>query len=98
MSHWWWQKGHLAKIVPVLQQVLPILVGMSELLNKESLLLNLDVCINIDTLVLISNISYVYFIQREGFCLVHTPILTANDCEGAGEVFAIEVNLSDLIQ
>jgi len=33
--------------------------------------------------------------QREGFCLVHTPILTANDCEGAGEVFAVEVTSSD---
>jgi len=37
---------------------------------------------------------FTYFtklVQREGFCMVHTPILTANDCEGAGEVFAVEV-------
>ena len=27
---------------------------------------------------------------------MHTPILTANDCEGAGEVFAVEVKLSDV--
>jgi len=38
-----------------------------------------------------------YFLQREGFCLVHTPILTANDCEGAGEVFAVEVNIHDFL-
>ena len=28
---------------------------------------------------------------------MHTPILTANDCEGAGDVFAVEVNLLDLL-
>ena len=26
---------------------------------------------------------------------MHTPILTANDCEGAGEVFVVEVNFSE---
>lgn len=33
-----------------------------------------------------------YFFQNEGFCFVHTPILTQNDCEGAGEVFSVQVN------
>lgn len=27
--------------------------------------------------------------QREGFCHVHTPILTSSDCEGAGETFRV---------
>jgi asparaginyl-tRNA synthetase len=27
--------------------------------------------------------------QGEGFCYVHTPILTSSDCEGAGETFRI---------
>jgi asparaginyl-tRNA synthetase len=29
------------------------------------------------------------FFNREGFCLMHTPILTPLDCEGAGELFAV---------
>ncbi|WP_071518341.1 asparagine--tRNA ligase [Geitlerinema sp. PCC 9228] len=29
------------------------------------------------------------FFQERGFLWVHTPILTANDCEGAGELFTV---------
>jgi len=29
------------------------------------------------------------FFQERGFCHVHTPIITANDCEGAGELFRV---------
>jgi len=29
------------------------------------------------------------FFQERGFLLVHTPIITANDCEGAGEMFRV---------
>lgn len=29
------------------------------------------------------------FFQENGFCYVHTPIVTASDCEGAGEMFHI---------
>lgn len=29
------------------------------------------------------------FYQKLGFIYVHTPILTANDCEGAGEMFQV---------
>ncbi|OBZ67426.1 Asparagine--tRNA ligase [Grifola frondosa] len=29
------------------------------------------------------------YFQSQGFCYVHTPILTSNDCEGAGETFKI---------
>lgn len=29
------------------------------------------------------------FFHREGFYLVHTPIITASDCEGAGEMFRV---------
>ncbi|MCA2691396.1 MULTISPECIES: asparagine--tRNA ligase [unclassified Microcystis] len=29
------------------------------------------------------------FLQEKGFIWVHTPIITANDCEGAGELFTV---------
>jgi asparaginyl-tRNA synthetase len=29
------------------------------------------------------------FFQEQGFLYVHTPIITASDCEGAGEMFAV---------
>jgi asparaginyl-tRNA synthetase len=29
------------------------------------------------------------FFQNKGFCYVHTPIITASDCEGAGELFRV---------
>ena len=29
------------------------------------------------------------FFQAKGFCYVHTPIITASDCEGAGELFRV---------
>ena len=36
------------------------------------------------------------FLQEEGFLYVHTPIITASDCEGAGELFQVTtLNLDD---
>ena len=29
------------------------------------------------------------FFQEEGFLYVHTPIITASDCEGAGAMFKV---------
>ncbi len=29
------------------------------------------------------------FFHERGFCQVHTPVITANDCEGAGEIFRV---------
>lgn len=29
------------------------------------------------------------FFQERGFCYIHTPIITASDCEGAGETFRV---------
>ena len=29
------------------------------------------------------------FFQKRGFVYVHTPIITASDCEGAGEMFQV---------
>ena len=34
------------------------------------------------------------FFQQNGFQYVHTPIITANDCEGAGEMFEVSTLLS----
>lgn len=37
------------------------------------------------------------FFQEEGFLYVHTPVITASDCEGAGEMFKVTtLNLEDL--
>ena len=33
------------------------------------------------------------FFQRRGYLLVHTPVLTSSDCEGAGEVFQAVVSM-----
>ena len=36
------------------------------------------------------------FFQEEGFLYIHTPIITASDCEGAGEMFQVTtLNLND---
>ena len=36
-----------------------------------------------------NNLSYAthVFFQERGFQYIHTPIITASDCEGAGEMF-----------
>ncbi|KAG8187396.1 hypothetical protein JTE90_016940 [Oedothorax gibbosus] len=31
------------------------------------------------------------YFQDKGYCFIHTPIITQNDCEGAGEVFSVEL-------
>jgi asparaginyl-tRNA synthetase len=37
------------------------------------------------------------FFQERGFLWVHTPVITASDCEGAGELFTVtSLNLNDL--
>jgi asparaginyl-tRNA synthetase len=37
------------------------------------------------------------FYQEDGFLYVHTPVITASDCEGAGEMFRVTtLNLDDL--
>ena len=37
------------------------------------------------------------FFQERGFLWVHTPIITANDCEGAGELFTVtSLDLKDI--
>jgi asparaginyl-tRNA synthetase len=39
------------------------------------------------------------FFQERGFIWVHTPIITASDCEGAGELFTVtNLNLDKLPQ
>lgn len=35
------------------------------------------------------------FFQQRGFIYVHTPIITASDCEGAGEMFAVTTVLPE---
>ena len=36
-----------------------------------------------------ATMAYHEFFQKRGFLLVNTPVLTSNDCEGAGEVFRV---------
>jgi asparaginyl-tRNA synthetase len=35
------------------------------------------------------------FYQKRGFLYVHTPMITASDCEGAGEMFQVTTALPD---
>jgi len=35
------------------------------------------------------------FFQKQGFLYVHTPLITASDCEGAGEMFQITTMMQD---
>uniref|UniRef100_A0A1Y1LFX4 asparagine--tRNA ligase n=3 Tax=Photinus pyralis TaxID=7054 RepID=A0A1Y1LFX4_PHOPY len=38
------------------------------------------------------------FFHKEGYLHVHTPILTSNDCEGAGETFAVVPNNQETLK
>ncbi|XP_023013966.2 asparagine--tRNA ligase, mitochondrial [Leptinotarsa decemlineata] len=38
------------------------------------------------------------YLQSEGYINVHTPILTSNDCEGAGEIFRVIPESKDLLK
>ena len=44
-----------------------------------------------------NNLAYAThkFFQERGFLYIHTPIITASDCEGAGEMFAVSTILPD---
>lgn len=42
---------------------------------------------------LIFFIVYLFFLQDNGFVEINTPIITSNDCEGAGELFQVEVSI-----
>jgi asparaginyl-tRNA synthetase len=32
---------------------------------------------------------HITVLQKEGFAMIHTPIITSNDCEGNGELFTL---------
>ncbi len=38
----------------------------------------------------VSNIILNY-LDQQGFCWIHTPIITGNDCEGAGDLFRVSI-------
>ncbi|XP_013380126.1 probable asparagine--tRNA ligase, mitochondrial [Lingula anatina] len=38
------------------------------------------------------------FFQQEGYLHVHTPVITTNDCEGAGEVFRVEPHRKEIME
>ena len=42
-----------------------------------------------DSPIFVVSTNFFFSDQSEGFCYVHTPILTSNDCEGAGEALRI---------
>ena len=37
------------------------------------------------------------FFQSHNFNYVHTPIITSNDCEGAGETFNIDNKIDNIL-
>ncbi|XP_060589313.1 probable asparagine--tRNA ligase, mitochondrial [Ruditapes philippinarum] len=36
------------------------------------------------------------YFQDQGYLFIHTPIISSNDCEGAGETFSVETDVSKL--
>ena len=38
------------------------------------------------------------FFQKHGFQYVHTPLITASDCEGAGEMFQVCSHMSQTLR
>jgi len=38
------------------------------------------------------------YLHSKGYIHVHTPVLTSNDCEGAGEVFQVKPDSENLIK
>ena len=34
-----------------------------------------------------------WFLKEKGFVQIHTPVITSNDCEGAGELFQVEASV-----
>lgn len=40
---------------------------------------------------------FLVLFQDNGFLFIHTPVLTANDCEGAGEMFHVKVGILSLL-
>ena len=51
--------------------------------------INLSTCL----FIIPSIYAHTYIsIQSKGFIQVHTPVLTSNDCEGAGELFQVFVS------
>jgi asparaginyl-tRNA synthetase len=44
-----------------------------------------------------NNLAYAthLFFQQRGFQYIHTPIITASDCEGAGQMFQVTTLLPD---
>ena len=37
-------------------------------------------------------------LRNRGFINVHTPVITSNDCEGAGEVFIVKTDSEEIIK
>ena len=46
----------------------------------------------VETCVCHVYVSMYIVIQRQGYLLIHTPIITSCDCEGAGEMFTVSVS------
>uniref|UniRef100_A0A7G3AP64 asparagine--tRNA ligase n=1 Tax=Lutzomyia longipalpis TaxID=7200 RepID=A0A7G3AP64_LUTLO len=42
--------------------------------------------------------AFVDFLHNRGFLHIHTPVLTASDCEGAGEVFRVRPDSDELLR
>jgi len=69
-----------------------VLLNELPVLSKDYLLFLLCVLFYLHDLLTTTFIYLLVISQEMEYCSIDTPILTSNDCEGAGELFQVEVS------
>lgn len=46
----------------------------------------------------LTSATFENYLRNKGFINIHTPVLTSNDCEGAGELFLVKPDSKDLLK